>query len=315
MTSTRAVHGRDVSDGVRHAVAAVALMLAGGACTTGGQSEQAAPAALQDTTDRVAQITGLTRPEAVRYDPEQDVWFVSNYGPSQDSVRDANGYISRVSAAGTIEQLRFMSGTPEAPLHAPRGMIIRGDTLFVADADGVHGFHRTTGAHLAFIDMSALEPGFINDLAFDADGVLYATDTGRARVYRIRGGRAEIAVEGEDTGPPNGITWDPARGALLLAPWNGEQRLRAWDPATNSFSVVGRLTGGNFDGIEIVPAGVLVASQVDSTLYVFEGERSTPVVRVPGAPADIGYDTRRGRVAVPYIALDRVDIWNLAQSQ
>jgi hypothetical protein len=32
---------------------------------------------------------------------------------------------------------------------------------------------------------------------------------------------------------------------------------------------------------------------------------------VPGRPADIGVDTRRGRVAVPYIALNRVDIWAL----
>src|SRR5690606_28577731 len=120
------------------------------------------------------QITGLTRPEAVRYDPDQDVWFVSNYGPRQDSVRDANGYISRVRPDGTIEELQFMMGTSAAPLHAPRGMIIRGDTLFVADADGVHGFDRRTGAHLTFIDMAALEPGFINDLAFDGNGVLYA---------------------------------------------------------------------------------------------------------------------------------------------
>jgi len=267
--------------------------------------------AVQDTTHRVAQVTGLTRPEAVRYDPDQDIWFVSNYGPREDSVRDSNGYISRVALDGTIEQLRFMTGTPEAPLHAPRGMIMRGDTLFVADADGVHGFHRTTGAQLTFIDMTAHDPGFINDLAFGGDGVLYATDTGRARLYRIADGRSEIVAEGAETGPPNGITWDAERNAFLLAPWDGEQRLRAWDPTSRRFTVVGRLTGGNFDGIEIIPGGVLVASQADSLLYVFDGETSVPVVRVPGAPADIGYDTRRNRVAVPYIALDRVDIWEL----
>jgi hypothetical protein len=32
---------------------------------------------------------------------------------------------------------------------------------------------------------------------------------------------------------------------------------------------------------------------------------------VPGRPADIGIDTRRGHVAVPYIALNRVDVWSL----
>src|SRR5690606_20340968 len=111
------------------------LVMTTGACAAADRPDEAALAAAQDTTHRVAQITGLTRPEAVRHDPEQDVWFVSNFGPQEDSTRDANGYISRVAPDGTIEELRFMTGTPDAPLHGPRGMIIRGDTLFVADAD------------------------------------------------------------------------------------------------------------------------------------------------------------------------------------
>lgn len=291
------------------------LLMATGACAATDRPDEAALAAAQDTTHRVAQVTGLSRPEAVRHDPEQDVWFVSNFGPQVDSTRDANGFISRVSPDGTIEELRFMTGTPDAPLHGPRGMIIRGDTLFVADADGVHGFDRMSGAHLSFVDMTALEPGFINDLAFDGSGVLYATDTGRARIYRIADGSAEIAAEGPETGPPNGITWDAERNALLLAPWDGERRLRAWDPATGEFAVVGMLTGGNFDGIEVIPSGVLITSQADSLLYVFDGETSVPVIRVPGAPADIGWDSARNRVAVPYIALDRVDIWELQPAQ
>ena len=36
-----------------------------------------------------------------------------------------------------------------------------------------------------------------------------------------------------------------------------------------------------------------------------------PLVRVAGRPADIGVDTKRRQVAVPYIALDRVDLWQL----
>jgi hypothetical protein len=34
-------------------------------------------------------------------------------------------------------------------LHAPRGMSIVGDTLWVADADAVRGFDRRSGAPLA----------------------------------------------------------------------------------------------------------------------------------------------------------------------
>ncbi|MDZ7693583.1 MAG: hypothetical protein U5K69_21105 [Balneolaceae bacterium] len=48
-------------------------------------------------------------------------------------------------------------------------------------------------------------------------------------------------------------------------------------------------------------------SQVDSTIYI-DGQAA---IRTPGDPADIGIDTQRQRVAVPYIALNRVDIWSL----
>ena len=77
---------------------------------------------------------------------------------------------------------------------------------------------------------------------------------------------------------------------------------------------VGTSAGGNFDGVEIVDGRILLASQADSSLRVLTNGESRRVVRVPGRPADIGVDTRRRRVAVPYIALDRVDVWRLPGS-
>lgn len=269
--------------------------------------------AVQDSADILFSVTGLAGPEAVRYDPDQDVYFVANFGESGDDPRDANGFISRVAAGtGAVEELRFMTGTADVPLHMPRGMFIRGDTLWVADVDGVHGFLRRTGEHAAFIAFTAHAPGFLNDIAVGDDGLLYVTDTGLGRVYRVRAdGAAEVVVEDERTGPPNGITWDPSRSAFLLAPWGGETMLRALDPATGEIRDVVRLVGGRFDGIEIVDGAVLVASQDDSTLHLAAGDASRPLIRVPGRPADIGVDTRRGHVAVPYIALDRVDVWRI----
>ncbi len=69
--------------------------------------------------------------------------------------------------------------------------------------------------------------------------------------------------------------------------------------------------GGDFDGIEVLGARWLVASQMDSSLHVIEEGTGRPLIRVGGEPADIGVDTRRSRVAVPYIGLNRVDIWQL----
>ncbi len=266
---------------------------------------------VQDSTARVAVVTGLSGPEAVRYDSVADVWFVANF--NGDAAGDSNGFISRVSADGTIDSLRFMVGSALAPLHGPRGMYIVGDTLWAADAQGVHGFDRNTGAHLAFHDLSAHEPSFLNDVAVGPDGALYITDSGRGRVYRVAGGEATVAIEGDGLVTPNGITPDgrSAAGAFLVAGWNDGDRVQAWDPASGEVSDVGIANTGRFDGIEVVGGRIIVASQSDSSLHVIADSTELVLIRTPGAPADIGVDTRRARVAVPYIALNRVDIWEL----
>lgn len=291
------------------AIAALLIPLTAGCGEPGTANMTAA-----DSTDILFSVTGLDGPEAVRYDPAQDVYFVANFGVSLDEARDANGYISRVAANGELEAQRFMTGTDAAPLHMPRGMHISGDTLFVADVDGVHGFHRETGAHVAFVDFTAHEPGFLNDVAIGPAGAVYVTDTGLGRVYRMTGGVVEVAVEDSLTGPPNGITWDADRGAFLLAPW-GSAPIRAWTPGAGGgeagLPAVVTVPGGRFDGIELVDGGILVASQDDTSLWLVTDGEPRRVITTPGRPADIGVDTRRGRVAVPYISLNRVDVWAL----
>lgn len=265
---------------------------------------------LRDSTARVLTITGLSGPEAVRYDPDQDVYFVANF--NGEAAGDSNGFISRVSAEdGTIEELRYMTGDARAPLHGPRGMYILGETLWVADADGIHGFDRTTGTQLFFRDFRALEPGFLNDIALGQYGALYVTDTGRGRIYKVVGDEITIAGEDPQLGPPNGITLQPDGNRFLIAGWGEGSTVRSWDPATGEITDVGTVMTGRFDGIERVGDRIVVASQTDSSLHVIAGGAQRPFLRTPGRPADIGIDTRRGRVAVPYIALDRVDVWAL----
>lgn len=264
----------------------------------------------QDSTMRVHAVSGFDGPEAVRYDPDRDLYFVSNFtGGGND--RDANGFISTLLPDGSIQALQFMTGTDEYPLHAPRGMYIAGDTLWAADVDGVHGFDRITGEQNAFIDFTSLNPGFLNDISASADGTLYVTDTGTNTLYRING-TTPVVVSSELPYPPNGITRDPETGLLVLAPWGGALTYHAWDPAAEELTefIMGE-SGGNIDGIEFYRDRLLAASQRDSSLHVIEGDQDLVYITMPGRPADIGLDIQRSQVAVPYIALNRVDIWQL----
>ncbi len=262
------------------------------------------------STATVFTIEGLEGPEAVRYDSLQDVYFISNFGPSDDPLAN-DGYLSRVSAEdGSIIGHRWAVGDDARPLREPRGMALALDTLWVADASGLHAFDPVTGAQLDFVDMTALEPGFLNDVAAGADGGVYVTDTGTSRLIRIDEGRGIVVANGPSLGSPNGVTLERSTGRLVLVPWEGGgDSLRVWDPVHRTLEVFGRTPGGRFDGAEFAAAGLIVASQADSALHLVRDGAGRPFQKVAGRPADIAVDTRRGHIAVPYIALDRVDVY------
>ena len=256
--------------------------------------------------------TGFVAPEAVRYDPDQDVYFVGNWGTGSASATDNNGYISRMKPDGQIENMRFIAGgSNRVVLHAPRGMYIVGDTLWVADADAVRGFNRRTGEKLANVDFSALDRGFLNDVAADASGTVYVTDTGKNKLYKVTGGPT-LVVSDSALGSPNGITWDAANNRFIVVPFGGHKGIRAWVPGATTLTDIGMSTGAKYDGVEVLSGGgVLVASQADTSLHLFTGNTGRAIIHTLGPPADIAVDTKRNRVAVPVVALNHVEIWEM----
>lgn len=257
-----------------------------------------------------ARADGLSGPEAVRYDPELDVFFVSNF--NDEPAGDSNGFVSKMSPDGQVLVSKFMVGTVDRPFHGGRGMFIHESGLWVVDAGGVHLFDRTSGEQLDFVDFSEFELGFLNDIVLGKDGALYVTDTGTASLYKIVG---RVAVFVTDVPMnPNGIAADSDTGRLLLVPWSDGDEIIAWDIDEERFSSVAKLDGGgNFDGIEVVGNTIIVASQMDTSLHFTVDGVDTRAVELPGKPADIGIDTKRNTVAVPYVALDRVDIIEFAE--
>lgn len=265
-----------------------------------------------DSSRLVATVTGFSGPEAVRYDPDQDVYFVASFnGPGSEA--DNNGFISRVGPDGDVDSLHFIhGGSNGVTLHAPRGMAISGDTLWVADHQAVRGFHRVTGDLLREADFADQATGFLNDVAVGPDGGIYVTDTGTDRIFRLVGPNIEVAFEDSVLNMPNGITWDQEGNRFIVVPYGGTHSFATWAPGSESLQPYANSPGAKFDGVEVVgPGELLVASQEDSSLHLVTEEGSTALIALEGRPADIGYDPSRNRVAVPYIDRNLVEIWQL----
>src|SRR5688572_31533056 len=80
---------------------------------------------------KVGEIQDLHAPESVKYDSAQDVFFISNI-QGIGSNKDGRGFIARTPASNYGAVTIFaQSGKGGIELHAPKGMAIQGDTLWV----------------------------------------------------------------------------------------------------------------------------------------------------------------------------------------
>jgi sugar lactone lactonase YvrE len=260
-----------------------------------------------------ATVTGFSHPESIKYDADQDVWFVANIN-GDPSAKDGNGFISRLRGDGTVDSLHFIEGGKNGvTLNGPKGMAIVGDTLWVADIDAIRSFNRKSGAPLASIDLKG-KAKFLNDAVAAPDGV-YFTDSGFGpnfshpgpdQVYRVAGGKATVALSNKALAAPNGIAWDSAGGRFLIGPFAGKT-IQAWEPGQKSLKAVAE-TQGQVDGLEVLSGGrVLYTSWTDSTLDLLQNGKFTPAGDKLPSPADIGIDTKRSRVAIPLLMEDRVE--------
>jgi sugar lactone lactonase YvrE len=265
---------------------------------------------------------GFQTPESVLYDTKSDVYLVANINGSPVG-QDNNGFISRVSPAGQVLQLKWISGGPNGvTLNAPKGMAITQGTLYVADVNYLRKFDADTGLPTGSIFFP--DARFLNDVAADRRGTVYVSDTGIS--FDAAGNALETGTDAiYKVGPDDSVTVLAEGNALLRHP-NGLAVLRHGKVQVVPFDGFGgskeiytidrngergdviTMPAGLMDGVVALKKGrLLVSSWETASVYLVKPNGQTRVVasNLPN-PADIGWDSKRQRILVPLFVENRV---------
>lgn len=200
-------------------------------------------------------------PETVLKDPRRDTLYVSNFDNQYATRTSPSGYISRLSLEGEIEDLRWVEG-----LHAPTGMAIWRDTLYVAEREHLAAIELSTGAVAGRWPIP--DPDFPNDVAIDDAGTVYVSDTrssdwADSRIYRFRNGEFDIFAN-EGISRANGI-WIHDGGLIVGS--SGDGLLKRVDLETGRVEKMLSLGAGIIDGMRVDAEGNLLVSHWEGQLY------------------------------------------------
>ncbi len=260
------------------------------------------------------QIKNLKGPQSFLATPSGETYFISNIN-GEPTEKDNNGFITKLDKDGKLIELEFIrGGRGETELHAPKGMAIVGNILYVVDIDTLRGFDIDSGRPLASISITADPVGVattgLTDVAYDGHGTLYISDTDTNTIYRVdianHSHAISLLARDDRLAGPRGLAVHPRTGHLIAVSWNQGSIIDIAPDGvievlvSNSF-FSWRFT--NLDGVDFDTWGSMYVSDFTAgkVWRVTPDENFKVIAEYLPTPADISVDKINHLILVPYI--------------
>lgn len=212
--------------------------------------------------------TVLKTSEAVRYNSQKELIYVSNIGGTPPDKKDGDGYIAILDKQGKIINKNWVTG-----LNAPKGLNYYKGKLFVDDIDEIAEIDIETGA---IVNKHAIEGAvFLNDLDIDTNGDIYATDSQDEKIFKLVNGKSSLWLDMEGF-YPNGVLVEKNR-VLILSSSKGE--LIAIDKVTKEKTVLATSVRGG-DGIVSTEKGYLLSAFQGEIFFADKNKTNTPAIKL-----------------------------------
>ena len=267
-----------------------------------------AVAAAEKVAEKVAggpaklwEIGGLPGAECAIIDG--GVIYVSNVN-GDPMGKDAKGYIAKVSMDGKTAD-KWVDG-----LKAPKGLAIAKGKMYVGDVDELVEIDIASAKIVA--KHKAEGAGLLNDVAADAAGNIYVSDTGGGGIYKLSGGKIEKWADDKVLAGANGLLVEG--GNLIVNTWgvltgNGFEtsspgRIVSVSLADKKITELdGGKPVGNLDGFASLGGGSYIVSDwMAGKIFKFSsGGKTEPIIDLGKGNADLTYDAASKIMYVPHM--------------
>lgn len=238
----------------------------------------------------------LKVPESVLFDAVHQVIYVANIN-GKPAEKDGNGFISILSPDGRLLNSGWITG-----LDAPKGMGIFKERLFVTDITSIAEIDIASAKLIKKYPLTG--SAFLNDITIDGSGVVYISDSGNGKIYRLRNGKIDIFLQGKEFDGCNGLCF--SQGFLYVGTRNSILRIDCKTKTVNVFAA----DTGSIDGLEFAGDDTFIVSDWSGSVYrIKKGSKrelllSTASEKVNAA--DIHYIVAKKILLVPTFLDNRV---------